>query len=171
MDDTAPVLIREEQLRDGPDVRRVNEAAFGCADEADLIDRLLEERVVLLSVVAEVDGQLIGHVLFSRLTVDTAQGALAAVALAPMAVLPSHQGLGVGSKMVHHGLDKLRERGEGIVIVLGHKKYYPRFGFSSEKASSLTSPFPPEFFMALELTQDALAGIQGAVRYPSAFGL
>ncbi len=166
-----PVLFRDEQPRDRQQVRKVNEAAFGRSDEADLIDRLQLEGAVLLSVVAELDGQIIGHILFSRMTVETGQGPVAAVSLAPMAVLPGHQGRQVGSQLVRHGLAQLRGRGERIVIVLGHKQYYPRFGFSSEKARHLASPFPPEAFMALELSDGALAGIHGAVRYPSAFGL
>jgi putative acetyltransferase len=145
----------------------VNEAAFGRSDEADLIDRLRVEGVVLLSLVAEADSEIIGHILFSRITV----GGVAAVSLAPMAVLPEHQGRKVGSQLVRHGLAQLRERGERIVIVVGHKQYYPRFGFSSEKACHLASPFPPEVFMALELSDGALAGIHGVVRYPLAFGL
>ena len=62
-------------------------------------------------------------------------------------------------------------RGEHIVIVLGHPGYYPRFGFSTEKARALESPFPPDAFMAMELSPGALAGIRGKVRYPAAFGL
>ena len=111
------------------------------------------------------------EILFSRMTVDTAQGPIAAVSLAPMAVLPEHQGRGVGNELVRHGLAQLRERGERIVIVLGHARYYPRFGFSSEKARNLAIPFPPESFMALELCEGALEGVHGAVRYPAAFGL
>lgn len=149
----------------------MNEAAFGRSDEADLIDRLVEERAVLLSLVAEIDSRIIGHILFSRMTIETGQGAVSAVSLAPMAVLPEHQGREVGSQLVRRGLTQLRAQGERIVIVLGHEHYYPRFGFSSEKARNLTSPFPPEAFMALELCDGALAEIQGAVRYPSAFGL
>ena len=149
----------------------MNEAAFGRSDEADLIDGLGAEGAVLLSLVAETNGQIVGHILFSRMTVETAQGPVAAVSLAPMAVLPDHQGRKVGSQLVRRGLAELRDRGERIVIVLGHKHYYPRFGFSAEKARHLASPFPPEAFMALELADDALAGIQGAVRYPAAFGL
>ena len=103
--------------------------------------------------------------------VETAPGPVAAVSLAPMAVLPDHQGRKVGSQLVRRGLAQLCERGERIVIVLGHKHYYPRFGFSSGKARYLASPFPPEAFMALELSDGALAGIHGTVRYPSAFGL
>jgi putative acetyltransferase len=171
MDPKSRVLIRDEQPCDREQVRKVNEAAFGRSDEADLIDRLRVEGAVLLSLVAEVDGQIIGHILFSRMTVETAQRPVAAVSLAPMAVLPQHQGRKVGSQLVRRGLARLCDRGERIVIVLGHKQYYPRFGFSSEKARNLASPFPPEAFMALELSDGALAGIQGAVRYPSAFGL
>lgn len=149
----------------------MNEVAFGRPDEADLIDRLLAEGAVLLSLVAEIDGEIAGHIMFSRMTVETAQGPVAAVSLAPMAVLPEQQGRQVGSELVRHGLAQLRDRGERIVIVVGHKQYYPRFGFSSEKARHLASPFPPEVFMALELSDGALAGVHGAVRYPAAFGL
>ena len=171
MDTTSPLLIRDEQPCDREQVRKVNEAAFGRSDEADLIDRLRVQGVVLLSLVAEFDGQIIGHILFSRMTVETAQGPVAAVSLAPMAVQPDHQGRKIGSQLVGRGLAQLRDQGERIVIVLGHQHYYPRFGFSSEKARHLASPFPPEAFMALELSDGALTGIHGAVRYPSAFGL
>ena len=167
----ASVAVREEHPGDRLEVRRVNEAAFGRSDEANLIDGLRQEGAVLLSVVAELDNQIIGHILFSRMSVETAQGLIAAVALAPMAVLPEHQCRQVGSQLVRRGLGELRNRGERIVIVLGHKEYYPRFGFTPEKARHLASPFPPEALMALELSDGALAGIRGVVKYPSAFGL
>ena len=149
----------------------MNEAVFGRSDEAELVNNLREERAVLLSLVAELDGQIIGHILFSRMTVETPQGSVPAVSLAPMAVLPEHQGREVGSQLVRRGLAELRNRRERIVIVLGHEHYYPRFGFSSEKARCLASPFPSEAFMALELIDGSLEGIRGAVRYASAFGL
>ncbi len=164
-------MVREEQPGERQQVRIVNEGAFGRLDEADLVDRLRLEGAVLLSLVAEVENQIIGHLLFSRMTVETATGPVAGVSLAPMAVLPDHQGRGVGTRLVRHGLAVLRDRGECTVMVLGHKGYYPRFGFSTEKARGLISPFPPESFMALELSGGALEGIQGTVRYPSAFGL
>jgi putative acetyltransferase len=168
---TSPLRIRDEQPHDREQVRLVNEAAFGRPDEADLIDKLREEGAVLASFVAEVDGQIVGHILFSRMTVETTLGPVAAVSLAPMAVLPSHQGREVGSRLVRHGLTELRAQGEQIVIVLGHEHYYPRFGFSPEKARDLASPFPPEAFMALELEDGALNGIHGKVRYAAAFVL
>ena len=164
-------VVREEQPGDWQHVRKVNEAAFERSDEADLIDRLRQEGVVLLSLVAELGSQIVGHIMFSRMTVETAQGPVAAVSLAPMAVLPDRQGRQVGSQLVRRGLAELRDRGEQIVIVLGHEKYYPRFGFSPEKARRLVSPFPPEAFMALELSKGALASLDGTVKYPRAFGL
>src|SRR5580700_6464579 len=103
--------------------------------------------------------------------IDDPGASIAAVALAPMAVLPAHQRKGIGQTLIRSGLDSLRDRDERIVIVLGHPDYYPRFGFSAEKARSLESPFPPEAFMAMELISGALDGIRGKVRYPAAFGL
>jgi putative acetyltransferase len=168
---TTPILVRDEQPRDREQVRKVNETAFGRSDEADLVDKLRVEGAALLSLVAEVEGQIIGHIMFSRMTVETGQTPVAAVSLGPMAVLPEHQRRQVGSQLVRRGLAQLRDQGERIVIVLGHERYYPRFGFSCEKARHLASPFPPEAYMALELSDGALAGIHGAVRYPAAFGL
>jgi putative acetyltransferase len=165
------VVIRTETAADHSMIRQVNEAAFGCADEAGIIEALRIESVVLLSVVAELDGPIVGHILFSRMSIETPTGAVAAVALAPMAVLPQHQRQGIGGKLIRYGLDTLRGLGERVVIVVGHPGYYPRFGFSTGRARSLESPFPPDAFMALELTRDALDGIHGQVRYPHAFGL
>lgn len=165
------MTIREEDPRDLPAVRSINEVAFGRRDEADLVERLGAEGVVLASLVAEMQGRPAGHILFSRMWIDTTASAVPAVALAPMAVLTEFQHQGIGRKLVRRGLDLLRSRGEQIVIVLGHPDYYPRFGFSVEKARRLENPFPPEAFMAMELVPGALTGVQGKVRYPNAFGL
>jgi putative acetyltransferase len=164
-------LILPEQPHHRERIRRVNEAAFGRPDEAGLVDALRADGAVLLLLIAEVDGQIAGHILFSRMTIETPQATLPAVSLAPMAVLPERQRTNIGSQLVRHGLDQLRRQGERIVIVLGHEHYYPRFGFSTEKARYLSSPFPPEAFMALELVEGALVGVRGTVRYAAAFGL
>ncbi len=152
-------------------IRQVNDAAFGGPDEGNLVEALRKEGLVLLSAVGEVDGRMVAHILFSRMSIETETGAIAASALAPMAVLPGYQRQGIGGQVIQYGLDALRGLGERIVIVVGHPTYYPRFGFSSTLARSLESPFPSDAFMALELTSGALDGIRGRVRYPDAFGL
>jgi len=165
------MLVRPERPEDRAAIRLVNKQAFNRSDEADLVDRLREEGVVLASFVAEIENQIVGHILFTRMSVETADRSVAAVALAPLAVLPRLQSQGIGSELIRHGLDWLRAQGEQIVLVLGHPDYYPRFGFSTAKASLIESPFNPSSFMALELKPNALEGIRGKVRYPDAFGL
>ncbi len=152
-------------------IRAVNEAAFGGAYEADLVDQLRGSDYALISLVAELEGRIVGHIMFSRMWINTSSGLLSAVALAPVAVLPEHQRKGIGSLLVKRGLELSRGRDEEIVIVVGHPDYYPRFGFSSAQAKSLESPFPREAFMALELRLGVLDGIEGSVVYPSAFGI
>lgn len=167
------VWIRPEDPASGADrliIRTVNEAAFGGPDEANLIDELRGNQS-LISLVAECEQEVVGHVLFSRMWIKTPSELVAAVALAPVAVLPGHQRKGIGQRLIMHGLELLKNQGERIVIVVGHPDYYPRFGFSSARAALLESPFPPEVFMALELVDGALEGIRGTVIYPPPFGL
>src|ERR1051326_5843085 len=152
-------------------IRKINEAAFGQPEEADLVDKLRGEGSVLASLVAEIDRRIAGHILFSRMWIDTAEGAVEAAALAPMAVLPGDQRRGIGGELIRHGLKLMRDQSERIVIVLGHPDYYPRFGFSVEAAPFLESPFPKQAFMAIELSPGALEGVHGKVRYSPAFGI
>ena len=149
----------------------MNETAFGTSEEADLIESLRTDGDVLVSTVAELEGHIVGHILFSRMSIETTSAMIPAVALAPMAVVPEVQRQGIGGRLIEHGLDALRSLRERIVIVVGHPTYYPRFGFSSERARGLGSPFPPDAFMALELTPGALEGTRGWVKYPRAFRL
>ncbi|HEY1208356.1 MAG TPA: N-acetyltransferase [Terracidiphilus sp.] len=165
------MLVRDERLEDYAAIRLVNEEAFGRRDEADLVDRLRAQGVVLASFVAEAEGLIAGHILFSRMSIETADNSVAAVALAPLAVMPKFQRQGIGKMLMAHGLDWLRTQSEQIVLVLGHPDYYQRFGFSTYKARFIESPFNPNSFMALELKPHALDGIHGKVRYPDAFGL
>ncbi|MGO9317664.1 MAG: GNAT family N-acetyltransferase [Terracidiphilus sp.] len=170
--DQMPVmLIRSERPEDCAAIRLVNEVAFGRRDEADLVDRLRAQRVVLASFVAEVEGLIAGHILFSRISIETTDKSVAAVALAPLAVMPKFQRQGIGGMLIEYGLDWLCVQNEQIVLVLGHPDYYRRFGFSIEKARFLDSPFNPKSFLALELKAHALEGIRGTVRYPGAFGI
>jgi putative acetyltransferase len=165
------MLVRSEESEDCAAVRLVNEQAFGRRDEADLVDRLRNQGAVLASFVAEIEGRIAGHILFSRMSIETADKSVPAVALAPLAVIPELQRHGIGGKLIAHGLDWLRGGAEQVVIVLGHPEYFPRFGFSTDKARFLESPFNPEAFMALELKPGALENVRGKVRYPDAFRL
>ena len=159
------MIVRPEASADVAAIHAVNQAAFAQPDEADLVDRLRAEGVVLLSLVAEHNAVILGHILFTRMHVAETP----VVALAPVAVDPAHQRKGIGAALICRGIDLLREAGERIVIVVGHPAYYPRFGFTG--VSGIQHPFPPESFMALELTTGALENLTGAVRYPPGFGL
>jgi putative acetyltransferase len=160
-----------ESVDERASIRAVNAAAFGGTDEADLVDKLRGDGHALISLVAELEGSIVGHIMFSRMWIKASPALVSAVALAPMAVLPRQQRKGIGSLLIQRGLQLLRRRGERIVIVVGHPDYYPRFGFSSNKAKLLESPFPSEAFMAMELSDGALDGICGSVVYPSVFGI
>lgn len=171
-DHAVRIRIEDPDSQDDRDgIRSVNAAAFGRVDEADLVDKLRAGAHALISLVAVLDRSVVGHIMFNRMWIKTPAGLVSAVSLAPVAVLPEHQRQGIGGLLIQHGLELLRTRGESIVIVLGHPEYYLRFGFSTAKAKLLESPFPPEAFMAMELSPGALDGIQGEVIYPPAFGL
>jgi putative acetyltransferase len=163
--------IREETPQDYEAIREVNRLAFQQEEEGQIVDRLRADGLVIASLVAVEDGALVGHILFSELPIETEAGVLRAASLAPMAVRPERQRQGIGSALVRQGLAVCRARGYSIAVVVGHPSYYPRFGFSVERAKNLRSPFSGEACMALELEPGALKGVVGTVRYPAAFGL
>jgi putative acetyltransferase len=165
------ITIREETKDDRPAVREVNQLAFESIEEPDLVDALSALGHVVVSLVAEAEGEVVGHILFSKLPIDVGDRVLAAAALAPMAVKPGFQREGIGSKLVRAGLERCRELEVEAVVVLGHPDYYPRFGFSAELAENLRAPFEGDAFMALELTPGVLEGGMGIVRYAPPFGL
>jgi putative acetyltransferase len=164
------LLIRAESRADHSAIREVNRLAFGQDDEGRLVDALRDGGYARVSLVAEADGQIVGHILFSDLPIVTHEGTVMALSLAPMAVIPSHQRSGIGSALVREGLRACQGPGHEIVVVLGHPEFYPRFGFSARLAERLKAPFSGEAFMALELVPGALEGIEGEVQYPPPFG-
>lgn len=164
--------VREAGLADRDAIRSIHRAAFGRDDEATLVDRLVDARDAIVSLVAVDAGDTIGHVLFSRLRVTTANGdELTAAALAPLAVVPHHQRRGAGEALVREGLDRVAARNIEVVIVLGDPAYYGRFGFSADHARMLRGPFTGPSWMALEIVPDALRDVSATVVYPSAFGI
>jgi len=157
--------IRLEQPHDADEVRQTNEQAFGGPLEARLVDALRGHRSYL-SLVATIDGQVVGHILFTPVTIEPPVDRRIA-GLAPMAVRPEHQRSGIGSQLIRAGLEACRRSGYAAVVVLGHPEYYPRFGFLPAHTFGLTCEFPspPEAFMAMEIESGALSGIGGLVRY------
>ncbi|MGE7470533.1 GNAT family N-acetyltransferase [Bosea sp. NPDC003192] len=163
--------IRAASPADVQAIAALNRAAFGGEDEVGIVERLRLDGLVAVELVAEEDGAISGHILLSWLPTMMDGRAVKALALAPMAVQPGRQKQGIGGWLIAAALDKARAVGAQAVVVLGHPDYYPRFGFSAALARPLASPFSGEAFMALELVPGALAGAQGSVSYPSAFGL
>jgi len=165
--------IREEQPEDAEGIRAVNDAAFGGGDESALIDRLRGDDLLVVSLIAEEYGEIVAHIAFSELEVTSNdhKRSIRAAALAPMAVAPTHQRLGIGSELVRQGIEKCRENGIEAVIVVGHERFYPRFGFSAEIAECLRSPFSGPFCMALPLKHGVFDDFRGFVIYPDAFGV
>lgn len=164
------MLIRAEEHSDLDAVHAVNVAAFESSSEADLVDALRQQAELLVSLVAEEDGEVIGHVIFSPASLS-GNSDLSLMGLGPMAVLPAHERRGVGTALVRAGLDQCRQLGVSAVVVIGHPEYYPRFGFSPASRFGLCSDFdvPDEVFMALELRPEALQGRNGQVRYHPLF--
>jgi predicted N-acetyltransferase YhbS len=162
--------IRPETEADRAAVRAVNEAAFGTSAEADLVEALHGKPVALVSLVAEVADTVVGHILFSPVSL-TGHAHLDVMGLGPMAVAPDHQRKGVGSALVRAGLAACKDLGCRAVVVVGHPAYYPRFGFVPAGRHALRCEYdvPADVFVVAELEAGALEGASGLVRYDEAF--
>ena len=160
--------VRFEQPGDIEKIRIVHLEAFETEAEANLVNSLRNSGIELISLVAEEDKKVIGHILFSPVTID---GDIKIMGLAPMAVLPVWQRKGVGAQLMNMGLKKCQKAGYGLVVLLGHPDYYPRFGFMPSVNFGIKSEYdvPPEVFMVKELKKGALKGITGTVKYHQVF--
>jgi putative acetyltransferase len=166
------ITIREEQPGDRAAIRNLTTLAFGGACEAQIIDALRSACPGLVSLVAVENGEIIGHILASPVTVEGKKSTISGMGLGPMAVLPERQRHGIGTGLVRHGLARLREEGCLFVVVLGHPDYYPRFGFVPASLYGLTSQWegvPDEAFMVMIIDDDCMNGVHGIVRYRDEF--
>lgn len=168
--------LRTEQPDDYKEIYRLHEAAFGGDEESRLVERLRKSEgfVPELSVVAEGDEGITGHILFTEISIQPdAEGASSqlSLSLAPMAVLPAFQKQGIGKALVGEGLRRATVLNYSSVIVLGHPDYYPAFGFVKASEFGLRSVFeaPDEAFMAMELKEEALSKCMGEVVYSPEF--
>jgi putative acetyltransferase len=164
------VKIRPERPADIPGIRAVNTMAFETSTEADLVDALREQAEPTLSLVADDGDALVGHILFSPVTL-LGHPELRIAGLAPMAVVPARQRQGIGSALIHDGLERCRPLGFGAVVVVGHPEYYPRFGFKAGSLFDLGCEYdvPDDAFMVLELEKGILTGKSGTIQYHPAF--
>jgi putative acetyltransferase len=164
------MLIRLEEAADCDAVYRVNVAAFPSASEAILVNALRAQAHPVISLIAEEAGNIIGHILFSPVTLSR-NSHIQAMGLAPMAVIPDRQNQGVGSELVLTGLEHCKKLGASAVVVLGHPEYYPRFGFLPSSRYGMDSDYqaPQEMFMALELEPGVLGKNAGRAKYHAAF--
>ena len=174
MIDRTEMIIGPETAGDHAAIRDVVRAAFGSSVEADLVDALrnLPEFDPRLSLVAEFDGEIHGHLLFSLIRIETGKGGIAALALAPLAVHPESQRQGIGSELTRAGLRVCEQLGHRIVIVVGHPTFYARFGLIPASRWGVRPPFPipDDVFMVKWLGSEPPSDFAGVVRYSAPFG-
>ena len=172
------IKIRTEAVADHPKVFSIIEQAFFTEELSDHKEQFLVERLRVsssfiseLSLVAEVDAQVVGHILLTKISICDGDIKYQSLALAPVSVLPEYQGHGVGSALIKAAHTKAIALGYGSVVILGHKDYYPRFGYKTASQFGISLPFdvPEEYVMAIELISNALDGVRGVVEYDPAF--
>ena len=159
-----PMIVRDETANDVLAVRHVVIAAFDQVGEADLVDALRMSGDAVISLVAEDEGEIVGHVLFSKL-----QAPDQCIALAPVSVLPSRQNQGIGSKLIREGLARAKRGGWQAVFLVGETEYYERFGFGAATADKFETKYPKPYFLAFELTPHSLSECAGAVIFAPPF--
>jgi putative acetyltransferase len=169
------MLIRPEKSEDISQISEITRAAFNQEDEVRLIETLRSSSNFIhdLSLVAVQDNKIVGHILFNKILVRSEELEIPILALAPLSVHPDYQNRGFGAKLVSQGLKKCKELGYGIVNVLGHENYYPRFRF---RLASDYGIYPPveewkNNFFIIELIPDTLKNVKGMVVYPAEFDI
>ena len=158
--------IRAAKPDDGAAIEEVHIKAFRGPAEAKLVQLISERKKALISLVALHEGKVVGHILFSAVTIANAPVAFSGVGLAPVAVLPDFQSQGIGSKLIRDGLERCRQAGYDAVVVLGDPAYYSRFGFVRAADFGLQNEYGvADEFMVLPLHETALEGVSGMVKY------
>jgi putative acetyltransferase len=165
------LTIRYEQPEDHVAIYAVHSAAFGRPHEGNLVDALRRAAALTISLVAVHESRIVGHIAFSPVTVTSSTTTIEALGLGPLAVIPACQRHGIGTQLVNGGLAACRATLYGVVVVLGHPDYYPRFGFTTARHYGIVweHDVPDGAFMVQELKSGALGQIQGVVKYRPEF--
>ena len=173
------VIIREERQKDFEKINQVVKAAFKNVEQTDHTERLLIERlrksqayIPALSLVAQTpQGEIVGHLLLSKAHIINGSQSFEVLALAPLSVAPAFQRNSIGSKLIEVAHQRAKKLGYAAIVLLGHKDYYPRFGYKKASLFGVSFPFnaPDDCCMVAELRKNALRGISGVVCYSQAF--
>jgi putative acetyltransferase len=164
------MLIRTEEPKDWPAVHAVNVSAFETPAEANLVDMLRNEAYPVVSLVAEYNEAVVGHIMLSPVSLSSHAG-LKIMGIGPMSVAPEHQRKDIGSALGRVGLERCNQLGFGAVVVLGHHGHYPRFGFLPSIRFGIGCEYkgPEEVFMVMELQPGYLRNATGTIKYHAAF--
>lgn len=166
------MIIRQERPEDFEIIDQIHDLAFGHDWESKLIRNLRTEEGYdpILSLVAEHEGKVIGHILFSRITIESPVSSVPALILAPLAVFKEYRGIKAGTELVSEGIRIAKERNEKMILVYGHR-FYERFGFTMahEKGIFRPNPVKGELVRLLELEENAADGAMGVIKYPVSF--
>jgi predicted N-acetyltransferase YhbS len=172
------LIIRQENKNDHKEVFKVIKSAFKDAEFTDnteqfLVDRLRKSDAFIpeLSMIAEINGKIVGHILLTKLKIKNKSNVFDSLALAPVSVLPEYQGKGIGGKLIVDSHKKAKELGHKSIVLLGHENYYPKFGYEQADKYGIELPFkvPKENCMVIELIENGLKGVNGMVEYPKEF--
>lgn len=158
------IWIRPARPEDAGAITVLNDTAFGTPDEAGIVAQLGMDGDSLTSLVAHDDRAILGHIQFFRILID---GKDIAAGLGPMSVRPERQKQGIGRGLIKLGMQMMEGQGRALVFVLGHQRYYPKFGFSADVAARYDAPWSGHAFMGIELSEAAPRS--GPLTYPKAF--
>ena len=173
------ISIQQEKDGELPSICKLVETAFSDMQESDHSEHHLVERlhksdsfIPELSLVAKNDeGKIIGYILLTKVEIISENNSIPSLAVAPLAVLPGYQNNGIGGALLKESHKRAAKLNYGTAVLLGHKDYYPRFGYRKAMDYGITFPFnvPPEFCQVIELIPNALKDINGTVHYPDVF--
>ncbi|MDH5415045.1 MAG: N-acetyltransferase [Flavobacteriaceae bacterium] len=170
--------IRQEEARDYKKVAEIIENAFKKEHFSDHQEQFLVERlrnskdfIPELSMVAELNGEVVGQILLSKIKISNSTTSFDSLALAPVSVAPEYQQQGIGGELIRSAHKKAKELGYRSILLLGHDTYYPRFGYELTSNYNISLPFdiPEKYSMILSLIEGGLDGVHGVVEYPEEF--
>jgi putative acetyltransferase len=168
--DSLEIHIRDEAPGDLNAIRSLHEQAFETKAEARLVDLLRARGKGIISLVADVGGEIAGHILFSPVAIKPPAVRWNALGLAPLAVIPRMQRQGIGSKLVKSGLQRCRQTGIELVFVLGHPHYYPKFGFMPASTFGFENEYQvDQAFMVIVINPGVSVKYRGLVKYAPEF--